>query len=109
MAALGRYLKDAQVRKEIAVVDRSLFQGDMMQISRVGVSVVRNVKEAVNTRRLQVKHPRSERVVMSKARKRDETGENRAGYSSRCLAISVIAAREGYIRCRVLRISPQKL
>ena len=48
------------MRKEIAAVDRLLFQGDMMQISRVGVPVVRNVKEAVNARRLQVKHPRTE-------------------------------------------------
>lgn len=52
------------MRKEIAAVDCSLFQGDMMQISRLGVPVVRNVKEAVNASRLQVKHPRTERVVM---------------------------------------------
>ena len=41
-----------------------LVQGDMMQVSKVGVMVVRNVEEAVNARRLQVKSPRTERVVM---------------------------------------------
>lgn len=42
----------------------SIFQGDMMQVSRVGVVVVRNVEEAVSASGLQVKRPRAERVVM---------------------------------------------
>lgn len=49
-----------------------------MRVSKVGMMVMRNVEEAVNARGLQVKRPRTEGVVMQKAKKRDETGKDRA-------------------------------
>lgn len=66
------------MRTEIASAEWSIFQGDMMRVSKVGIMVMRNVEDAVNARGLQVKRPRTERVVMQKAKKRDETGKDRA-------------------------------
>jgi hypothetical protein len=52
------------VRQEIAAADWLVFQGDMMQVSRVDVMVVRNVEEAVNARWLQVERSRTECAAM---------------------------------------------
>jgi hypothetical protein len=54
----GRRSKDTQVQGKIATADCLVFHGDMMQRSKVVAVVVRNVKEAVNARRLPVNHPR---------------------------------------------------
>jgi hypothetical protein len=53
-----------QVQTDVATVNWLIFQGDMLQVSKLGVMVVRNVEEAVNARGLQVKRPRTKRVVM---------------------------------------------
>ena len=57
--ASGGCSEKTQVQTDVATVDCLIFQGDMMQLSKLGVTVVRNVEVAVNARGLQVKRSRT--------------------------------------------------